>query len=231
MSLEAIDRRQKKNYARLQSLTKINREKLDKADQLNYDLFQREIKTRIEEYQFKPWMFANRTFDGPQLLAEVAEFAPFTTVKDYDNWIARLNTTGIYVDQWILLLTQGTDRATHAAAHHHQQGARTAQGPAHRRPRGQPVLCAFQEDAGGYSRRRAGTPHRRRQGRGAGRGDPGLPALRQVLPRRLSTGVARHRGHLRHSRRRAVLPQPHQATTPPSTTWMRRASTTSASRK
>ena len=108
MSLEAIDRRQKKNYTRLQSLTKINREKLDKADQLNYDLFQREVKTRIEEYQFKPWMFANRTGDGPQALAEVAEYAPFTTVKDYDNWIARLNTTGIYVDQWILLLTQGT---------------------------------------------------------------------------------------------------------------------------
>ena len=108
MSLEAIDRRQKKNYTRLQALTKINREKLDKADQLNYDLFQREVKTRIEEYQFKPWMFANRTGDGPQALAEVAEYAPFATVKDYDNWIARLNTTGIYVDQWILLLTQGT---------------------------------------------------------------------------------------------------------------------------
>jgi uncharacterized protein (DUF885 family) len=108
MSLEAIDRRQKKNYTRLQALTKINREKLDKADQLNYDLFQREVKTRIEEYQFKPWMFASRTGDGPQALAEVAEYAPFATVKDYDNWIARLNTTGVYVDQWILLLTQGT---------------------------------------------------------------------------------------------------------------------------
>ena len=108
MSLEAIDRRHKKNYARLQALSKINREKLDKADQLNFDLFQREVKTRIEEYQFKPWMFATRTFDGPQLLAETAEFAPFNTVKDYDNWIARINATGLYIDQWILLLTQGT---------------------------------------------------------------------------------------------------------------------------
>jgi uncharacterized protein (DUF885 family) len=108
MSLEALDRRHKKNYARLQSLAKVSRDKLDKADQLNYDLFQREIKTRIEEYQFKPWMFAPRTFDGPQLLAEVAEYAPFKTVKDYDNWIARLNATGLYIDQWIILLTQGT---------------------------------------------------------------------------------------------------------------------------
>jgi uncharacterized protein (DUF885 family) len=108
LSLEAIDRRHKKNYTRLQALAKINREKLDKADQLNYDLFQREIKTRIEEYQFKPWMFATTTFGGPQLLAEVAEYAPFNTAKDYDNWIARINASGVYVDQWILLFTQGT---------------------------------------------------------------------------------------------------------------------------
>src|SRR6188474_555521 len=53
MSLEAIDRRQKKNYARIQTLAKINREKLAPADQLNYDLFQRDIRTRIGEYQFK----------------------------------------------------------------------------------------------------------------------------------------------------------------------------------
>jgi len=113
MSVEALDRRQKKNYARLQSLLKINREKLGKEDQLNFDLYQRDIKTRIEAYQFKPWVFAPRTFDGPQLLAQTAEFAPFNTVKDYDNWIARINTTGIYVDQWIVLLTQGaTEKLT-----------------------------------------------------------------------------------------------------------------------
>jgi uncharacterized protein (DUF885 family) len=113
MSLEAIDRRQKKNYARIQALGKINREKLTPADQLNYDLFQREIRTRIGEYQFKPWMFATRTFDGPQLLAEVTEFAPFKTVKDYDNWIARLNMSGVFFDQWIVLLTQGaTEKLT-----------------------------------------------------------------------------------------------------------------------
>ena len=109
MTVEALDRRQKKNYARLQSLLKISREKLGKDDQLNFDLFQRDIKTRIEAYQFKPWVFAVRTFDGPQLLAQTAEIAPFSTVKDYDNWIARINTTGVYLDQWILLLTQGAN--------------------------------------------------------------------------------------------------------------------------
>jgi uncharacterized protein (DUF885 family) len=109
----AIDARQKKNYSRLQALAKINREKLEKADQLNYDLFQREIKQRIGEHQFKPWMFELGPMEGPQLLAEVTQFTPFKTVKDYDNWIARLNTSGVFVDQWIALFTQGvTERLT-----------------------------------------------------------------------------------------------------------------------
>jgi len=108
MTQLAIDARQKKNYARLQSLAKINRDKLEKEDQLNYDLYQRDIKTRIGEYQFKPWMFAVTTGSGPQQLANVAEYAPFNTAKDYDNWIARINASGPFIDQWILLLTQGT---------------------------------------------------------------------------------------------------------------------------
>jgi uncharacterized protein (DUF885 family) len=107
MTQIAIDARQKKNYTRLQALAKISRDKLDKADQLNYDLFERDIRNRIGEYQFKPWMFAITTGSGPQQLAEVAEYAPFNTVKDYDNWIARINASGAYIDQWILLLTQG----------------------------------------------------------------------------------------------------------------------------
>src|SRR5689334_6985803 len=94
MSQVAIDERNKRNYLHLASLRKIPRDKLEKADQLNYDLFERDIKNRIDEYTYKPWMYAIRTFDGPQLLTEVAEFAPFKTAKDYDNWIARINASG-----------------------------------------------------------------------------------------------------------------------------------------
>jgi uncharacterized protein (DUF885 family) len=98
MTQVAIDARQKQNYARLQTLAKIKRDKLDKADQLNYDLFERDIKTRIRAYQFKPWMFEVSTYSGPQQLAEVAEFAPFATVKDYGSRAstprARTSTSG-----------------------------------------------------------------------------------------------------------------------------------------
>jgi uncharacterized protein (DUF885 family) len=107
MSLEAIDRRNKRNFPRLQALTKINKEKLDKAEQLNYDLFYRDIKGRIDVSVFKPEMYEFRTVGGPQLLADLAETAPFATVKDYDNWIARINASGPYFDQWIVLLGLG----------------------------------------------------------------------------------------------------------------------------
>jgi uncharacterized protein (DUF885 family) len=107
MSPLGMDKRNRRLYSRLQLLLKINREKLDKADQLNYDLFQRDIKARIDEIVYKPYLYATRTFDGPQLLAELSEVAPFKTVKDYDNWVARLNASGVYFDQWIVLLGQG----------------------------------------------------------------------------------------------------------------------------
>jgi len=106
MSIDAITKRNQKNFTRLQALTKMDRTKLEKADQLNYDLFYREIKSRIDVFQFKPWSYAVSTYDGPQLLSQVAEVAPFKTARDYDNWIARINASGVYIDQWIALLTQ-----------------------------------------------------------------------------------------------------------------------------
>ena len=107
MSVEAIARRNQLGYTRLAALRKIPKEKLEKADQLNYDLFERETRSRIDEGQYKPYLYAVRTFDGPQLLPELAEVHPFQTAKDYDNWIARINASGAYIDQWIVLLGQG----------------------------------------------------------------------------------------------------------------------------
>ena len=106
MSVEAIAKRSQRAFTRLAALRKINREKLEKADQLNYDLFEREIKGSLSEAGYKPYCYATRTFDGPQLLSELTEVLSFNTVKEYDDWIARLNATGVYIDQWIALLGQ-----------------------------------------------------------------------------------------------------------------------------
>ena len=46
----------------------------------------REINNRINESNFKPYLYAIRTFDGPQSADRgLRVLAPFATVKDYDN--------------------------------------------------------------------------------------------------------------------------------------------------
>jgi uncharacterized protein (DUF885 family) len=107
MTPEAIAARQERAYSRLAALRKINKEKLAKPDQLNYDLFERETRIVLNEAQFKPYLYAIRATDGPQLLADFAEVHPFDTPKNYDDWIARINASGAYIDQWIVLLGQG----------------------------------------------------------------------------------------------------------------------------
>ena len=109
MSQAAIDARNTRNFTRLAALRKVKKDKLEKADQLNFDLFERELNSRINEAIYKPWLYQIRSNDGPQLLTEVAEFAPFNTVKDYDDWIARINASGAYFDQWIALLQTGVN--------------------------------------------------------------------------------------------------------------------------
>lgn len=109
MSPEAMAARNARNYTRLQALRKVKKEKLEKVDQLNYDLFEQQIKSRIDENTYKSYLYDIRSNEGPQLLAEVSEFAPFGTVKDYDNWIARINASGTYFDQWIALLQTGVN--------------------------------------------------------------------------------------------------------------------------
>ncbi len=109
MSQVALDARNARNFQRLITLRKIKKDKLDKVDLLNYDLFERELNDRINADTYKSHLYAIRTFDGPQLLTEVAEYAPFSTVKDYDTWIARITASGVYFDQWIALLQVGVN--------------------------------------------------------------------------------------------------------------------------
>src|SRR6187401_2890274 len=107
MTPEAIAARSTRAYARLAALRKIDKTKLEKADQLNYDLFERETRVTLNEAQYKSYLYAVRATDGPQLLAEFAEVHPFGTPKNYEDWIARINASGAYIDQWIVLLGQG----------------------------------------------------------------------------------------------------------------------------
>jgi uncharacterized protein (DUF885 family) len=83
----------------LQDLGRIPRATLPAAEQLNYDLFEREYRDRIMLAPFKGYLYANNHQGGVQTLNELAESLPLDTAADYEDWIARLATIGTYVDQ------------------------------------------------------------------------------------------------------------------------------------
>lgn len=110
LSLEAFDRRQAEERRFLSKLLSIPRHELPAPDQLNYDLFKKELQTRIEEYQYGWHLIPLNHMGGIQTADDLADALRFETIKDYEDWVARLRTFSTYMDQTIALMREGIRR-------------------------------------------------------------------------------------------------------------------------
>jgi uncharacterized protein (DUF885 family) len=106
-SLPAIKRRNDHDVELLKEMGRIERSKLSAADQLNYDLFKKDYETGIEEYQYRWYLVPLNQRGGIQTQNELADSLRFETIKDYEDWIARLNAFPTYLDQTITLMREG----------------------------------------------------------------------------------------------------------------------------
>ena len=106
-SLSAIEARYKQDISTLEKLKKIDRSKLSVSDQLNYDLFRKNYEEDSEGYKFKSYLLPINQQGGIQTQDELAQFINFQTVKDYEDWIARLNAFPELMEQTIALLKEG----------------------------------------------------------------------------------------------------------------------------
>ncbi|MBU6377289.1 MAG: DUF885 family protein [Gammaproteobacteria bacterium] len=106
MSAGALERRHRHDLDTLAALQQIPRAALSPAAQLDRDLFEREYRQRIATWPFKPYLYAISHQGGIQTLHEVTELLQFRTARDYENWIKRLESLGVLVDQHIALLRQ-----------------------------------------------------------------------------------------------------------------------------
>jgi uncharacterized protein (DUF885 family) len=109
VSLAAIKRRHEHNIAVLAELARIDRNKLSPADQLNYDLFKRDYETDIAEHQYQMYLVPLNQRGGIQTQNELADSLRFQTIKDYEDWIARMNAFPTYMDQTITLMKEGAE--------------------------------------------------------------------------------------------------------------------------
>lgn len=94
----------------LQKLTAIPRGELTAADQLNYDLFRKSYERRIAEFPLGQYLLAINQRDGIQLADELADSLRFERLKDYEDWLARIERFGKYLDQTLETLREGIRR-------------------------------------------------------------------------------------------------------------------------
>lgn len=107
VSVAAIEKRHEHRIDVLAQLKKIDRQKLSTADQLNYDLFLKDLGNDIEEYKYRTFLLPLNQRGGIQSSDELAELLRFQTVKDYEDWIARLRAFPRLMDQTIALMRDG----------------------------------------------------------------------------------------------------------------------------
>jgi uncharacterized protein (DUF885 family) len=98
------------DVAVLETLKTLPTSQLSGEDPLNKELFGRMYQDSVDAYAWGLQFLPMNQRDGVQTAADMAELIQFATVKDYANWIARLDGLGTYVDQTIALMREGMRR-------------------------------------------------------------------------------------------------------------------------
>ena len=91
-SLEAITQRNKTNQEFLVRLKAIDTTGFSDQDQLSHDLMMRVLQQRITDYSLKEYEMPINQQNGIHTgLADLPNSVPFTTVKQYEDYVARLH--------------------------------------------------------------------------------------------------------------------------------------------
>jgi uncharacterized protein (DUF885 family) len=106
-SLGAIEERHKQTREFLSRVYAIDRAALSEEDQLNYELFRRQLQDNVDEYQFNGYLMPFSQRGGVQSLDNLTNQLRLVSVEDFDDWIARLSKIDDVIDQTIALAEKG----------------------------------------------------------------------------------------------------------------------------
>ena len=108
VALEDITRRDKFWQAILSRLEAINYEALSKEDKINYRVFRRIISDRVTRVKYKDYLMPLNADSGFHTgLSRLYLAMPFKTVKDFEDYISRLNAFPRYFLEHITLMKEG----------------------------------------------------------------------------------------------------------------------------
>src|SRR5215475_862059 len=99
-------------YSRyLDGIKRFDRGRLNKNDQISYDIFTRDMQIALEGLTYKDNRMPFSQFTGmPLTLGQFGSgtvVQPFKTVADYDNWLKRAGQFPIWVDSAIIYFRKG----------------------------------------------------------------------------------------------------------------------------
>jgi prolyl oligopeptidase len=106
-SLAAIERRYQKRREFLSRLRAIDSAALDKHDQLNYELFRRELQDDIDANKYRAFLMPINQRGGVQSLESVTQSLPLSSVQDYEDWLSRMALVDEVIDQTMALQEAG----------------------------------------------------------------------------------------------------------------------------
>jgi uncharacterized protein (DUF885 family) len=103
----AFERRAAHDREVLARLASIDPGGLSHQDRVSFELFKRDRELSVEGQPFRLWHLILNQRDGIQSADDLADALRFTTLHDYQAWVARLHALPAYVDQVAETLRQG----------------------------------------------------------------------------------------------------------------------------
>ncbi len=105
--LGAIERRYEHERAVIRTLLNINYDALSQEDQLSYVLFKKKYQMGVEGHSYRWHLLPIDQLKGIQTESELADSLSFATSQDYADWLARLRSFPVYMEQVIALMKEG----------------------------------------------------------------------------------------------------------------------------
>jgi uncharacterized protein (DUF885 family) len=106
-----LKRQYEQTKGTLAELKGIDRTKLSAADVVNYDMFQRRLELAIADYELGDYQIPFNADSGFHTsFSRLPKEVPLTTVRDYENYIARLRAWPRYVREQIGHMRAGLER-------------------------------------------------------------------------------------------------------------------------
>lgn len=109
MSMAAIQARMDGDGKALERARAIDRNALSASDKLHYDVFVWDLEKVVERQKFREYLRPVSQRGGIQTAEGIAELLPFATVKDYRDWLARMDALPALIDQTTALMRAGVE--------------------------------------------------------------------------------------------------------------------------